>query len=117
VILMAAHNQRDLFAASGSPDRRPGVAGLLPRLLAALDGRGWMSARVLARELDTDDRSIREAAHQSAEQILGGQRGYCLTSQASLEDVDRVTRWLLSQAGHMRGRVVEIERVRHGVTR
>ena len=109
--------QPDLFAAHGSSDRRPAVAVLLPLVLTALKGRGWVSARVLARQLDTDDRSIREAAHKSGGRILGGQRGYCLTIQASLEDVHRVTRWLLSQAGQMRGRVAEIEKVRHGIVR
>lgn len=110
---MTAH-QPDLFAAAGSPEHRPVVDRLVPRLLSALDSRGWVSARVLSRELNTDDRSLREAASQSAGEIVSGQRGYCLTRQASLEDVDRSTRWLLSQSARMRERAMAIERVRHG---
>ena len=112
--MIGAAVQPDLFSAHGDRERRPDVGGLLPRLLDALDRRGWVSAKVLARELDTDDRSIREAAHHSGGRVLGGQRGYALTQQASLDDVQAVTRWLLSQSARMRGRVVEIERVRHG---
>ena len=76
-----------------------------------------MSAKVLANELGVDDRSIREAVHLIGGRVLGGQRAYCLTVQASLDDLQRVTRWLLSQAGYMRGRVVDIERVRHSGVR
>jgi hypothetical protein len=106
--------QPDLFAARGDAQRRPCVVALVPRMLAALDGRGWTRAAVLCRDLGTDARSLREAAHQSSGRILGHQRGYILTTQATLEDVQRVARRLLSQAGHMRARVLEIERVRHG---
>lgn len=104
-----------LFRARGNPARRPRVAALLPRLLVALDGRGWVSARRLVVELDTDDRAIREAASNSGGRILGSRLGYCRTEQASLREVQRVTRWLLSQSGRMRSRVIEIERVRHAI--
>lgn len=105
---------RNLCAATtGSPDRRPSVDDLLPRMLAALDVRGWVSARVLASELGTDDRSLREAAHRSDGHVLGGQRGYILTVQASVEDVRQVTAWVLSQSNRMRARVSRIELVFH----
>jgi len=106
--------QPDLFAAHGSPECRPMVGALVSSLITALDGRGWVSARVLADELDTGDRSLREAASQSAGEVIGGQRGYHLTRQASLEDIDRGTAWLLSQSSRMRERAMAIARVRHG---
>lgn len=101
--------------AQGSRKKRPRPStSLVDRLCAELDRRaGWVSASTLATVLDVDDRAIREAAQQSAGRVLGGQRGYCLTARASLEDVQLVTRALLSQAARMRQRVLEIERVRH----
>ena len=43
------------------------------------------------------------------------QRGYILTTQATLEDVHNVTRRLLSPSNQMHERVRQIERVRHAV--
>lgn len=104
----------NLFASHGNPRRRPSGASILPAMLRALDNRGWVGASVLARELDTDVRTLRAAAASSAGQILGGQRGYLLTRQASLREVARCTARLLSQSNRMRERVAAIERVRHG---
>jgi hypothetical protein len=104
----------DLFAARGDVSKRPtGGAQLVPRFFAALRDRGWVSGAALASELDTDLRSLRDAAHQSRGGILGGQKGYCLTVQASLEDVTSVINRLYSQSREMRERAMEIERVRH----
>lgn len=104
-----------LFAAHGDPRRRPGVS-ILPRMLRALDGRGWVGAGVLSRELNTSDRALRAAAAASRGQILGGQAGYILTRQASLREVARATAALLSQSNRMRERVAAIEKVRHGAS-
>jgi hypothetical protein len=46
--------------------------------------------------------------------VISGQRGYHLTRQASLDDIDHSVRWLLSQADRMRERAMSISRVRHG---
>ena len=108
-------DQRDLFAAHGDVRRRPFVDALVPRMLSALDRRGWVGAAALVAELGVDRRSLREAAHRSAGRILGNQRGYILTTQATLEEVHKVTRRLLSQSNQMRDRVRQIERVRHAV--
>ena len=103
-----------LFATRGSRDRRPSVSGdLLARFLRALRGRGWVRAVVLKVELNTDRRTLREAAQRSGGRILGHQRGYHLTIEASLEDVIAVTNRMHSQARAMRQRAVEIERIRH----
>jgi hypothetical protein len=105
--------QPDLLASNGDVGRRPIVTALVPRMIRALDRRGWVSAATLCTELRTDKRSLREAAHCSDGHVLGHQRGYTLTTQASQEEVNAVTRRLLSQSNHMRERVRQIERVRH----
>lgn len=109
--------QDSLFAARGNRAFRPDgvtVSRMLPRLLAALDERGWVSAAVLADELGTDTRTIREAAHESGGLVISGQQGYALTMQASIEDVDTFTGRMYSQAREMRERAMQVERVRHG---
>src|SRR5262245_26972617 len=108
-----ARTARYLLSAHGSSNCRPRVGSLVPAFEQALDRRGWVSARTLALLLNVDARSLREAAHQSGGRILGGQNGYVLTSQATLEEVHAVTRRLLSQSNQMRARAMEIERVRH----
>lgn len=114
--MTSAHSlQPDLFAARGDVSRRPTGAGqLVPRFLQALRGRGWVAGCVLAAELGSDLRALRDAAHESRGLILGGNKGYCATLAASLEDVHAVTRRLYSQSQQMRERAMEIERVRHG---
>lgn len=85
----------------------------LPHLLTALDGRGWVKAKTLADELRTNDRVIREAASRSEGRIVSGQKGYCLTAQASVEDVQHAAAWLRSQAKQMTQRAYQIERALH----
>jgi hypothetical protein len=103
----------NLFAARGSRDRRPKGGALVPRFVATLAGRGWVAAYHIATELSTDLRSLRAAVHESEGRILGNQRGYILTTEATLQEVHAVTRRLLSQSNRMRERVRQIERVRH----
>lgn len=86
---------------------------LLPALLAALDGQGWVTAKRLARVLETDDRTIREAASESEGRIISGQRGYCLTQQATVQDVQHAAAWLRSQARKMEYRAYLIEKAVH----
>lgn len=105
----------NLFAARGDASRRPtGAAQLLPRFREALRGRGWVAGAVLARELGADLRALRDAAHESRGLVLGGNRGYCLTLEATLTEVQAVVRRFYSQSREMRERAMEIERVRHG---
>ena len=82
-------------------------------MIAALDGRGWVRASVLCLELDTDKRTLREAANKSAGRVVGHQCGYCLTTQAALEDVVAVVNRHLSQSREQKVRAMAIERVRH----
>ena len=106
--------QRDLLAAKGDRRRRPVVTDLVPRLLAALDDRGWVAGATLSVELGADLRSLREAANKSAGLVLGGNKGYALCRQAPLADVDAVIGRFLSQSREMKRRALEISRVRHG---
>jgi hypothetical protein len=108
-------HRRDLFAARGDAAKRPSVDELLPRVVAALDGRGWVSAARLSTELGADARALREAANRSSGTILGGNRGYALTRQVPLEEVTAVINRHLSQSRQMRQRAMEIERVVHSL--
>jgi hypothetical protein len=110
--------QPSLFGAGGDVSRRPTCsAQLVPRFVGALRDRGWVAGARLAVELEADLRTLRDAAHHSDGLILGGNRGYFLTLQASIEDVVAVTNRLMSQSRHMRERAMEIERVRHRCVR
>lgn len=86
---------------------------LLAHLRLALEGRGWLSARVLAHELGTTDRALRQAASLSAGAIVSGPRGYCLTREASVEDVRHCVAMLRSQAARMVKRAAEIDQAIH----
>ena len=101
------------FSARGSVDRRPKGDALLPKLIVALTDRGWVSAKHLCQQLGTDDRTIREAASLSEGRVISGQKGYCLTHQASVEDVQRAAAWLRHQGTRMIERAIEIERAMH----
>lgn len=92
---------------------RDKASDLLPPLLAILDGRGWVRAKSLAQALHVDDRTIREAASQSEGRIISGQKGYCLTAQASVQDVQHAASWLRSQAEKMEFRAYQIEKAMH----
>ena len=113
-LVLSNTRQPDLFSAHGSADRRPVVDHLVDLLLHVLRGRGWTPARVLGHELGVDDRAVREAASRSTGHVISGQRGYHLTREASLEDVEQATRWLRSQGAAMQRRAYQIDRVRHG---
>lgn len=89
---------------------------LVERLIAALSGRGWVSKARLCAELHDSDRNIRQAAADSGGRVVGhsGRRGYCLTAEASLADVQHVEAELLSRSASCKRRAMEIARVRHG---
>ena len=80
-------------------------------LMSALAGRGWLTAKQLQPLTGLSDRQLRAAANASAGQILGGQKGYRLTTQASQEEVSHTTRWLSHQAREMESRAQNICRI------
>lgn len=93
-------------------DYRPPVTSSdVAPLLAYLSGKGWVKARSMADRWS--DRQLRELAHASQGQIIGGNRGYRLTLEASAEELNEATGRLRSQIRDMGQRVLEIERVYH----
>jgi hypothetical protein len=111
--------QADLFAATGDREKRPKVtriAKVVPEMLAALKGQGWVAATILAHwlKLGSDGRrTLRDAAQASEGRIISGQLGYRLTVEASPEEVREATGRLRSQARLMIRRLVKTQRVWH----
>ncbi len=95
------------------------------RLLAFLDGLGWMTAAQLVGTHDWNDvqarawtdRDLRAIAAASQGQIISGQRGYARTDQASVEDVNHAAAWLESQAKSMQARARAIRSALHHTER
>lgn len=69
----------------------PVSAADVRRVLGALAGRGWTTARQLADELGIDDRELRLIAEHSGGRIVSapGSPGYKLASEATDEEIDR----------------------------
>lgn len=86
---------------------------LLAPLLGYLCDRGWVSGKQLASHFQTTDRVIRAVASMSEGQIISGQRGYALISQAPVEEVQHAAAWLRSQARQMIQRAYKIEQAMH----
>lgn len=84
-------------------------------LLRVLHRRGWMRARDIVSQhfVGGSDRELRAIAAASHGQIVSGQKGYCRTDQASVEDVNHAAAWLLTQAAAMTKRAREIQRAMH----
>ena len=79
-------------------------------LIAALTGQGWVLANRLGQ---FSDRKLRAMAAASNGRIISGQKGYCLTSEATLEEVRHASFWLRSQAHEMTRRALQIDRILH----
>ena len=107
--------QPSLFAS-----KAPRVSGEdVARLIAFLDGLGWVTAAHLVGTHDWNDahgrswtdRDLRAIAAASQGRIISGQRGYSLTTSASVEDVNHAIAWLRSQSRSMSTRANEIQQV------
>ena len=83
------------------------------RLVMALVQQGWLTAKRLMIKLNLTDRQIRAAANASDGQVISGQKGYRLTREATLEEIDHAAHWLSHQAQAMHRRSIAIQRVRH----
>ena len=84
--------------------------GILARALA---GGGWLNAMKLKVLTGLSDRQLRAAANASDGQIISGQKGYRLTREATLEEIDHAAHWLSHQAQAMHRRSIAIQKVRH----
>ncbi len=82
-------------------------------LIKFLRGQGWITARQIYRLLGFSDRKVRAIAAASEGQIISGQRGYKLTMEATLGEVQHAEAWLRSQSKQMDQRALEISRVYH----
>ena len=91
---------------------RPGVDERdLYTLIYLLDDCDW----TLASDIPGfSDRKLRTLANASSGKIISGNRGYKLTRNATIQEIDECTSRLRSQADRMNQRVIEINRVYHG---
>ncbi len=77
-----------------------------------LRGRGWMYRRDIHRERPGNERALRQLAEESSGRVLGGQRGYRLTAEATQDEVDEVVGFLTAQADKMAARSDAIQNFR-----
>jgi hypothetical protein len=98
--------QPDLFTA-------PCPSSDVETLIGYLEGKGWIFRRQIERALGWNDRKIREVAHASQGQIISGDQGYCLTLQASVEDVGKFVGRIQAQRASEQQRILDVEKVFH----
>ncbi len=102
--------QLDLELSAKAPEVTPSeVAELITRLRA----RDWQTARELGADKESDKRQLRAIAEASEGQIISGQKGYKLTLEATLPEIDHSAAWLRNQGEKMIQRSIDIQRVRH----
>lgn len=83
------------------------------QLLQALTNRGWRQGALLMRVFGWNERKLRAIAHATHGQVISGDRGYCLTVEASIADIDAFDARMAGQIAHMQQRRVEVQKVRH----
>jgi len=95
-------------------DWRPAARAIVP-LKEWLTGKDWQTARQIGHAEDAgwSDRECRLAAEASGGEIITGQKGYKLLSEATPDEVSHAAAWLRSQGEKMIGRSVEIQRLYH----
>lgn len=120
------------------PEKAPSVdPSEIARMCLLLEGAGWLTAEQIALPMfhrdqhvcpvtafdnavsESDKRRIRAIANASDGRILSypGSKGYKLTRQATVEEINTATAKLRHQAGEMQQRALEIDRVYHGKKR
>jgi hypothetical protein len=97
--------QFGLFEQNDTADPR------VDEFIALLEDRGWIYAKQIRQAKGWDEKTIRDLAAASEGQIIGGQKGYILTLQATAEERDRAVNWLNSQAKKMLQRAGQISRL------
>lgn len=105
--------QQSTLPLVGASSRRPKVDQLVPLVLEALDGKGWVTRRQLQQQYGWDDRTIREAANQSQGRIISGQKGYALVDCVTVHEAQHAADWLKHQAHEMLKRAADIQRAMH----
>lgn len=84
----------------------------LARFRLALLGRQWRTAAELRVATGLTDRRLRALAAQT-DDIISGQRGYCLLREATPEEIRHSSSWLISQGQKMIKRGVAQRRAAH----
>jgi hypothetical protein len=101
---------------------QPGLFNRAPRVSAEAvadvmhwlaHAAGWTTAGGLRVLTNYSDREIRAIAAASRGRIISGQRGYRLTAEATIEEVNHAEAWLRSQAACMLKRAYEIRMARN----
>jgi L-asparaginase II len=85
---------------------------LVAALSDLLRGSGWQTAKQLARH-GFNDRTLRAIASASHGQIISGQRGYALITEATVDEANHAAHWLEHQAKAMLARAYDIRRAMH----
>lgn len=88
-------------------------AGQVAELVAALAGQGWRFRRDLQRELGWSERKVRDVAEHSDGQIIGSDRGYKLTADATPEDMNAYVGRQRAQITRTQERLMRTEKVWH----
>lgn len=88
----------------------------LARVLLILDGRGWVLAADLLREMNLpvsegNKRKLREVANQSGGQIASGQDGYKLVRDMTADEYNHFRNWMKRQADQMTARILRSDQV------
>lgn len=101
----------------------------IARVCLLLEGAGWLTAEDIAAHFfflqsdqpvtESHKRRIRAIANASEGRILSypGSKGYKLTREATVIEIQTATAKLRHQAGEMHQRALEIDRVYHGKKR
>lgn len=103
-------SQLDLQYEQKAPEVTPSEVA---ELIARLRGRGWQTARDLGADKESAKRTLRAIAEASEGQIISGQKGYKLTLEATLPEIDISAAWLRHQGEKMIQRSLDIQRLRH----
>ncbi|HWD19103.1 MAG TPA: hypothetical protein VHB20_07475 [Verrucomicrobiae bacterium] len=106
---MSAAPQLDLFRMD---PKSPNCAFLVE----LLKGQDWRTAAELLKAIGHDDtesgrRSLRAVAEASEGRIAGGQKGYKLVDEMTIEEFKHYRDWMLSQARKMESRVIQADKV------
>jgi hypothetical protein len=95
---------------SGPPPADRARGDDLQKLATCLAGRGWQTGQSLRHRLGWTERRLRSVASTSNGQILSwpGSRGYCLTAEATVMEVEHACAALTGQSREMLRRRDEI---------
>ena len=86
---------------------------LVAPMIGYLRGRGWAKSKELEQRFGVSDRVVRAVASMSDGQIISGQKGYALLSNATVAEAMHAAAWLRHQAKEMTERAYRIEQAIH----